>query len=388
MELIFYVLFCLFVFTAFMYVVSIGLFCFGWTQTPTHVEIDDELTTTVSIIIAARNEEYTIGLCLRALANQSYPVTHMDIIVVDDNSSDTTAKHIQRFCEQYHFIRMIPMNEREGEFGKKKAIEKAIRQSAGELILTTDADCVMGMDWLRIMVSHYKKTKAQLIAGPVCFHREKNMFEKMQSLEFMALITSGAGAIYMNKAVLCNGANLMYTRKAFEEVNGFQDISHGPSGDDVLLMYKIQKRFPGRIKFLKNEDAIVFTKAKKNVQDLLQQRMRWASKKISNLNAETIYLASLVYIFNLLLLILPLLYLVIPRFHYMGPTFYKTCLLIFLVKCVIEFLLLFLAASFFKKRNWLIYFIPEQLVYIPYVIYTGFAGLIGKYDWKGRKIKK
>lgn len=387
MEPIIEILLCLFVFSAFMYVISIGLFCFGWQQLPTHVEIDDELTTTVSIIIAARNEEYTIGLCLRALANQSYPTTHMDIIVVDDNSKDTTSRHIQRFCEQYHFIRLISLNEKEGEFGKKKAIEKAIRQSAGELIITTDADCVMGMDWLRLLVSHYKKTKAQLIAGPVCFHREKSVFEKMQSVEFMALMASGAGAIYMNKAILCNGANLMYTRKAFEEVGGFEGISAGPSGDDVLLMYKIKKRYPGKIKFLKHEDAIVYTKAKKSVQELIQQRKRWASKKISTLNAETICLSLVVYIFNLLLFVLPIIYLIVPHCDCVGWDFYKTWLLIFLIKCVIDFLLLFLASSFFKKRHWLIYFIPEQLIYIPYVAYTGLVGWIGKYDWKGRKIK-
>lgn len=388
MEIIVTILFCLFVFTACMYVVFFGLFCFGWKQTPSHVEIDDELTTTVSIIIAARNEEYTIGMCLRALVNQSYPTTHMEIIVVDDGSRDTTARHIQRFCDQYHFVRLISLNEKEGEYGKKRAIEKAIRLSSGELILTTDADCVMGMDWLRLMVSHYKKTKAQLIAGPVCFHREKSTFEKMQSLEFMALIASGAGAIYLNKAVLCNGANLMYTRKAFEEVNGFDGITSGPSGDDVLLMYKIKKRFPGRIKFIKNEDAIVFTKAKKDVNQFLQQRVRWASKKLTQLNAETICLSLVVYIFSLLLLVLPVMYLFVPHCNCTSWNFYKTWLLIFLMKSIIDFLLLFLAASFFKKRNWLVYFIPEQLMYIPYVVFTGFLGMIGKYHWKGRKIKK
>src|SRR6185295_4190734 len=132
-------------------------------------------------------------------------------------------------------IRLISLNGNDGEYGKKKAIQKAIQHSKGELIVTTDADCVMHMDWLRLMVSFHKKTNAQLIAGPVCFHREKTTFEKMQSLEFMALMASTAGAIHFNKAILCNGANLMYTRKAFEAVDGFEGIDSNPSGDDVLL---------------------------------------------------------------------------------------------------------------------------------------------------------
>lgn len=387
MDQFLYITLCLLIITAIAYACSMLFFGYGWLKTPQHVEIDDELSIKVSVIIAARNEEYTIGMCLRALINQSYPTTHMEIIVVDDNSEDTTAKHVQRFCEQYHFIKLISLDGKNGVFGKKKAIEKAIQHSTGELILTTDADCVMDMDWLRLMVSYHTKTKAQFIAGPVCFHREKTTFEKMQSLEFMALIATTSGAIYFNKAILCNGANLMYTRKAYEEVNGFQGIDASPSGDDVLLMYKIKKKFPGTIKFIKNEDAIVYTKAKKNVTEFIHQRKRWASKKFSQLNVETISLSVLIYSFNLLLLIAPLVYLLIPQKPADAVCLYRIWVLIFFSKCLIDFLLLFLAASFFKKRKWLIFFIPEQLIYIPYVVYTGLLGIIGNYNWKGRKIK-
>jgi cellulose synthase/poly-beta-1,6-N-acetylglucosamine synthase-like glycosyltransferase len=355
-------------------------------KTNEHVEIDDELATTVSVIIAVRNEEYTIGLCLRALVNQSYPTAQMEIIVVDDNSEDTTARHVQRFCEQYQFVKLISLKAEQGEQGKKKAIEKAIAQSSGKLILTTDSDCVMGMDWLRLMVSHHIKTKAQLIAGPVCFHREKNIFEKMQSLEFMALMASGAGAIYFNKAILCNGANLLYTRSAYDAVNGFEGINKSPSGDDVLLMYKIKRKYPGKIAFLKNEDAIVYTKAKKSVKEFNNQRKRWASKRIFQLNTETIGLSLTVYLFNLLLFTLPVLYLYVPHGNGMHWNFYRIWLLIFFIKWVIDFLLLFLASSFFNKRKWLIFFIPEQLLYTPYVVWTGLSAKWSKYQWKGRKI--
>jgi cellulose synthase/poly-beta-1,6-N-acetylglucosamine synthase-like glycosyltransferase len=368
---------------------SIVILCcsIGWMKTKGDVEIDDELSTKVSVIIAARNEEYTISSCLRALVNQSYPTANMEILVVDDASEDSTAEHIKRFCEQYAFIKHLSLSGKNGEYGKKKAMQKAIAQASGEVILTTDADCIMGMDWLRIMVSFYNKTKAELVAGPVCFNKEKSIFEKMQSLEFMALLASGGGALYFNKAILCNGANLLYTRKAFLQVNGFTGIDANPSGDDVLLMYKINKQFPGQLKFLKNEDAIVYTKAKQTLAAFMQQRKRWASKKFSAMNAETKSISLLVYTFNLLLAALPLMAMLVPHHLICSLPFYKIWLLILLIKCVIDFLLLFLAASFFNKRKGLIFFIPEQLLYIPYVVITGIAGLLGTYDWKGRKIK-
>ena len=387
MTTFFLVLVYFFVILFVIYSVCIIAFCLGWMNTKGDVDIDDELNTETSIIIAARNEEDNIASCLRALINQSYPTAHMEIIVVDDNSEDKTRQIVQKFCEQYQFIKLITLDEKKGEHGKKMAIKKAIQLAKGELIFTTDADCVMGMDWLRIMVSFQKKTNLEMIVAPVCFNREKKIFEKLQTLEFMALMASGAGALHFNRAILCNGANLMYTRRAFDAVNGFDKISDGPSGDDVLLMYKISKKFPNKVKFLKNEDVIVYTPAKQTLESFIQQRKRWASKKMTQLNTPTKLLSLVVYLFNFLLFSLPILYLMIQPFSCTGVNFVGTWLLIFCLKCGIDFLLLFLAASFFNKKRWLGFFVPEQLIYVPYVVYTGFSGMFGNYAWKGRKIK-
>ncbi|HET6225186.1 MAG TPA: glycosyltransferase [Bacteroidia bacterium] len=385
MTTFFFLLVYLFVALFGMYCLFIISFCFGWLKTKGDVDIDDELNTEISIIIAARNEEDSIASCLRALVNQSYPAAHMEIIVVNDHSVDNTVQIVQRFCEQYQFIQLISLDDQ--EHGKKQALQKGVAQAKGELIFTTDADCVMGMDWLRIMISYQKKTNAEMVVAPVCFNSEKCVFEKMQTLEFMALMASGGGALYFNKAVLCNGANLMYTRKAFDAVNGFDQIDEYPSGDDVLLMYKINKKFPGKIKFLKNQDVIVYTSAKKTWQEFMQQRKRWASKKITQLNNPTKILSINVYLFNFLLFVLPLLYMWVQPRSCQGVDFVTTWLLIFCLKCGIDFLLLFLAATFFNKKKWLPFFIPEQVLYVPYVVFTGFQGMFGNYVWKGRKIK-
>jgi cellulose synthase/poly-beta-1,6-N-acetylglucosamine synthase-like glycosyltransferase len=386
MTTFFFALVYFFVALFFLYGLFILSFCLGWLKTKGDVDIDDELNAEISIIIAARNEEESIASCLRALVNQSYPTAHMEIIVVDDHSVDNTSKVVQHFCEQYQFIKLISLDAQQQ--GKKQALQKGLEQAKGELIFTTDADCVMGMDWLRIMVSYQKKTNAEMIVAPVCLNGEQRLFEKMQTLEFMALMASGGGALYFNKAILCNGANLMYTRKAFDAVNGFDQINAYPSGDDVLLMYKINKKFPRKIKFLKNEDVIVYTPAKQTVQEFMQQRKRWASKKMQQLNNPTKLLSIIVYLFNFLLFVLPLLYLWIQPCSCEGVDFISIWTAIFCLKCIIDFLLLFLAAAFFNKKKWLPVFIPQQVLYVPYVVYTGFQGMFGNYVWKGRKIKK
>jgi cellulose synthase/poly-beta-1,6-N-acetylglucosamine synthase-like glycosyltransferase len=208
----------------------------------------------------------------------------------------------------------------------------------------------------------------------------------MQSLEFMALMASGGASLYFNKAIMCNGANLAYSKDVFNEVNGFQDIYNTASGDDVLLMYKIKKKYPKRILFLKHTEAIVFTKAKSTLKEFINQRIRWASKSYSDLNTETKFISALVYLFNLTLLLS-----FIMAFHYTNSYFYlsilKIGLILFGIKCIIDFLLLFLAGTFFNKKRLLIYFLPEQLLYMFYIVAIGLLGFIGNYKWKGRDIK-
>src|SRR3954462_6219401 len=116
MEYLFHILIYTLMLLTALYGIVILCGSIGWIKTKGSVEIDDELSTKVSVIIAARNEEYTISSCLRALVNQSYPTTNMEIIVVNDASEDSTLEHIKRFCEQYTFIKHISLNGKNGEY--------------------------------------------------------------------------------------------------------------------------------------------------------------------------------------------------------------------------------------------------------------------------------
>ncbi len=358
-------------------------FCYGWIKT-VMPSISSASEVKTAVIIAARNEEKNIAACLDAIIAQSYPEKKQEIIVVDDSSTDATNTIVQQYCSRHQHIRLIslPVNLS----GKKEAIKFAIASTQAELIVTTDADCVAGKNWLQSIVSFYDHTKAKMIVAPVCFHDERSVFEKMQSLELMALMGSTGGALYFNNAILCNGANLAYSKKAYEEVNGFEGIDQQPTGDDVLLMYKIKSRYPDGIKFLKHSDAIVKTNAKTTVGEFLEQRKRWASKKFSSLNGETKLTSIIVYIFScsLVLLLLSSGFALVQSRAYLP--FLGIGLILMLIKCLIDFLLLILTASFFNKKTYLYLFLPEQVIYIFYVLMVGMLAQKGKYEWKGRKI--
>ncbi|MGZ4033703.1 MAG: glycosyltransferase [Bacteroidia bacterium] len=385
MERLFLILLFFAIFLCAVYFLLIASYCYAWIKMK-GTKLNNNDLVFVSIVIAARNEEKNIINCLDSIIKQSYNANKFEIIIIDDASTDLTNKLVSDYSERHPNIKLISLREDGKNVGKKFAIRKGIEKAKGELIVTTDADCSMGENWLRSVVSFYSGTNAKMIVSPVCFQNEKSIFEKMQSLEFIALIACGGSSLYYNKAIMCNGANLAYPKEVFMEMNGFDDIDEKASGDDVLLMYKIKRKYPEGVRFLKAEEAIVYTAANRNLKNFVQQRKRWSSKGFMAFNRETKLVSLLIYSFCFSLLTLPLLGSICLRNTMFYPVFMEICLILLLIKCFIDFLLLFLSASFFKKKELLVYFLPEQAIYILYIVLTGLMGTWGKYEWKGRQM--
>jgi len=122
----------------------------------------------------------------------------------------------------------------------------------------------------------------------------------MQHLEFLSLVASGAASVNSGFPVMCNGANLIYEKKAFDEVNGFDANENYASGDDVFLLLKMKKHFGKRsISVLNKPKAIVYTEAKKTLSELTHQRLRWASKTKGYRDFAILFVAAIVFGFNL-----------------------------------------------------------------------------------------
>ncbi len=117
----------------------------------------------------------------------------------------------------------------------------------------------MGENWIRSLVEHYEKENLFFLAAPVKIIPDASWLSIFQTLDFISLQGITGAAVYKNLYPMCNGANLAYTRKVYDEVDGFADIDHIASGDDMLLMKKIQAKFPGRSGFIKDPSAIVST---------------------------------------------------------------------------------------------------------------------------------
>lgn len=359
------------------YFLMILLFYTGWKRIAPFTAESEISGLLVSVIIPVRNESLHIKELLGDLAGQEISGKHFEVIIIDDHSEDNTFTLIKGICEQHDNIFLYQLNS--GEKGKKAAIAVAIEKAKGKLIITTDGDCRMGSKWLSTIAAYYEKYKPKMIISPVLFHKEKNIFQALQSLEFSGLVSSGAGSAGIFRQIMCNGANLAYEKNIFFEN---KDPMHNEisSGDDIFILHSIKKKYRKDIHFLKSAEAAVYTKAQPDISSFLSQRARWVSKSAGYSDLDSIITAMLVFLMNISLIVT----FIAGCFN----LFYlKIFLVIFIAKSLADFLLLHSFLKFFNKQKLLFWFIPLQFVYFIYVSLIGAFGSFIKVRWKGRKVR-
>ncbi len=346
----------------------------------------------ITIIIPARNEATNIQNCIDSILKQTYEEDFFEIIVVDDFSTDNTAALVKSYQKKnVHLIQLkdyvtAPINSY-----KKKAIEIGIEHAKGELIVTTDADCIVPSTWLATMASFYEEKNAAFIAMPVRYTVHKNNFLHIfQALDFMVLQGITGAAVYKKFHSMCNGANLAYSKQAFYEVDGFKGVDAIASGDDMLLMHKIFKKYPSDVHFLKSDRVIVQTTPMETLRGFINQRIRWASKSDKYDDKRIMGVLIWVYIFNLFLFFLPIASLLF-NFQYSMFTFHFSLftfwMLIVILKTFIELFFLYPVAKFFGQQKLLWWFPLAQPFHILYTVIAGWLGKFGSYRWKERRVK-
>jgi cellulose synthase/poly-beta-1,6-N-acetylglucosamine synthase-like glycosyltransferase len=356
---------------------------YQWQQHPVYVTRPLSEFPKVSVLIPVRNEARNISLLLEDLLQQDYPKGKLEIIVIDDHSTDETPdlvravkdERIQLLCLET----WLSQQEITTAF-KKRAIEAGVQRASGAFILTTDGDTRIGSKWIQNMISIQQETNAKLITGPVVFEGGNSLFEQFQALDFAGMMGITAASLRGGMYNMANGANMLYEKAAFQEVGGYMGIDHTSSGDDMLLVYKMAQHFDGAVTFAKNTDAIVRTKPMAKLSDFLQQRFRWTSKSGQYQDMRITLILGLVYLSVLSLCI-----------NLIGGIFSSFLLVIgllqLLLKAVVDVPLLLSTSTYFGKKKLMKTYISSQLMHIIYIVGVGTLGNILSYEWKGRKLK-
>jgi cellulose synthase/poly-beta-1,6-N-acetylglucosamine synthase-like glycosyltransferase len=421
----------LFIVIAVGYFTLIIFYSIGWSKTKyfSFEEINGRTTlsrptTKISVVIAARNEEKNISNCLLYVLNQNYPKELFEVIVVDDNSEDGTVDVVKQLQSEFDnlFIRQFDNETIERKSFKKEAITKGVEMARGELIVVTDADCIAEKNWLQTIAAYYEIHQPKMLVMPVRFCSEnviakerialcaaeteaissdkkiasscsaksraiprndgrcEKWLHDFQQTDLSGLIGITAGSLFWNMPVMANGGNMAFEKKTFEAVNGFSGNENIPGGDDIFLLLKIKKQFPGSIQFLKSKEVIVTTKPVSSFTEFYHQRLRWISKSGKFGDWKITAMLVLSYLFNFLLLLNLILSIVLK-----SKTLLTITGIIFLLKWLIEFTLVKNVSAFLNHPFSVSKFILSNLLHQLYVIVFGILALFNKYEWKGRK---
>ena len=316
---------------------------------------DSQSNLFVSVIVACRNEEKNLPLLLSDIAAQDYNPCLFELIIIDDNSDDSTYKYASEFSG----INELKVLRNKGS-GKKSAIKTGVESCRGKLIVTTDADCRLSRSWMKTVSAFWSQGNPGMVIGPVMLQGENEFLQKFQELEFLSLQGITAGTAAAGNPVMCNGANLAFSRQSY--------LSHSEnlhpekvSGDDIFLLQSMKKENAEQIMWLESFDSIAVTPPCTGWKSFFRQRARWISKSGAYSDPYARLLAIVTFV---TILIFPGLLI--------AGIFDQTHLIVLagalLLKSIPDYLILSNVTMRYGKKDLMKWFLPSQVFYPFYVL--------------------
>jgi cellulose synthase/poly-beta-1,6-N-acetylglucosamine synthase-like glycosyltransferase len=358
------------------YIILIGFFTVGWFKKRVEISIDETDYPFISVIIPFRNEAPNLPALIQNLKSQDYFDGKFEILFSDDFSDDNSVGIISKEIEHLTDFQIIKPKSNE-KSGKKAAIERALKKAKGDIIVNTDADCIMNPEWLKSIGYKFRDPELQMMLAPVDIDEPGgSIFSGFQSLEFMSLMGSTGGSANMGYPIMANGANMAIRRNCMLDAQGKIKGNKLLSGDDMFLLHAIKKMYPGKIRFLKSRKAIVKTKSSNTLKEFFIQRARWSSKSTAYNDVFTIFTGGVVAAINIFIVLL------IPGLLF-YPGLLKPLIILWSIKLIVDFPILAGVAEFMGKARLLWLYVPLQFLYPFYVTASLLLAVFTRTNWKG-----
>jgi len=362
-----------------LYVLLMLFYKYHWQQTNTVKLISKTPRKFVSIVIVGRNEAKNIENLIKSICSNDYPKSQFEIIYIDDFSTDSSIKILkENNCEnlKIHELKEVVGSKRINNY-KKTAIRFAISLAKGDIILQTDADTIVGANWILSHISCYNEN-TNFVAAPVLFKSNNNLIEQFQKYDFITTMGVTCAGISSKLHFMANGANMSYRKEVFSDF----DDNRFASGDDMFLIQNVAKKYSDSVVFLKNKEAIVYTYPESNIKDFFKQRLRWATKTDSYQDISLKLIVIFIFLINFIIISNIFL---IPFFTIEQLYFSVT---IIIIKLIVDFSFIFKLTKYFNEDLNILNLITTLLQYPFYIITIGTMSLfIKKYEWKGRIVK-
>ena len=262
MNLSMLVSFLLFIFLSFLFFTFIFSLFRKRNQLPMGEEPE------LSVLIPAYNEEGNIGSCLESIKDSDYPASKLQIIVIDDASTDGTCAEVEQFKRKNKGLDITLLR---GEHkGKSEALNLGLKHSRNELVMSIDADIVLEKDTMRKLAAPLQEENVAASNAVARIREPKSMLEHFQMIEFCLnnLIRTSFSRTFKN-SIWFFGAVACYKKSMLDEVGGFKTDTLTEDMDICLEMYNKDYNI------VTVEDAVMSTKAMPGIRELFRQRMRW-----------------------------------------------------------------------------------------------------------------
>jgi cellulose synthase/poly-beta-1,6-N-acetylglucosamine synthase-like glycosyltransferase len=323
----------------------------------------------VSVVVAARNEEKHISACLNALAQAEYPKEKIEFIIVDDQSSDNTSAIIDQFISGRENFRKLSTYEYPSDLrGKTKALALALAEARNEIIITTDADCTVPSSWINELVSRYSRSVG--LVNAFSAPRADSLFSGMQRLDLVFIQSIAAGMMNLGMPISCIGNNMSFRKAAYSAAGGFEKLPFSVT-EDFNLLKAIKRIGKYNTIYTLGKNSFVETEPCRTLRELYRQKKRWAvgGLRIAFSGFLVLFIGWLVHLCIAL----------IPFF----PS--KAAVSILFFKILLDFIQLYLVSKELKISIRSSHFIMFELYFFLYVLLLPFSLLFSrKVIWKGR----
>jgi cellulose synthase/poly-beta-1,6-N-acetylglucosamine synthase-like glycosyltransferase len=230
----------------------------------------------ISIIVAARNEEKHLPACLEALARLEYPADKLQIVLVNDASTDGSAQIMQTFCStrpHFHLVELLAGEKRKP--GKAGALLAGIERSSGEIICVTDADCLPPPTWIRGLLSMFQ-LRVGMVGGFTVMEPAQTVIQEIQALDWIFLLSAASAVSLFNRPISWVGNNLAFRRQVYEQVGGYTRLGDSLV-EDFALINAIRRETTWRCLFYPSPASTVCSTPAATLRELYRQRRRWTT---------------------------------------------------------------------------------------------------------------
>jgi cellulose synthase/poly-beta-1,6-N-acetylglucosamine synthase-like glycosyltransferase len=232
-------------------------------------------TPSVSVLIPAWNEEVGIVKTIKSVLDTQYP--RLQIVVINDGSTDGTHEKVTGFIADHKFegglgARLDYIKVPNG--GKAKALNRALIEADGEIIITVDADSIMDPGAITNLVKRFRHPGVGAVAGQVVVGNRRKPIEWMQEMEYLYGFFFKRADSLFNSVYIIGGAAAAYRRKVLQEMGGFDNdiITEDIEMSTRILKCGYKTRYAA--------DAIVYTECPSDLKGLCNQRLRWKYGRI------------------------------------------------------------------------------------------------------------